>query len=642
MRHLCLGLRAAHRCENAADCLEVGFGIGGCLGGTTRNEVVARGPRCGVHRGVVPPAPHFFRDERNQWREQPLDHRQRTTQGDTCRCGVGGIDSFALVRALLDEFHVVVAEPPEKCLGAFERPCVVESDERLSAFIDHRCESVQHCNVNERRWCCVGCHFAEAENELRDVQQLHRELAADLHLFFAERGVDARTCACRPVTNGIAAVLVEQVDRRDDVALRLRHLLAVGVEDPARERGIRPGCDAVFEVRTHHGGEQPRADDFVRLRTNVHREDVREHRGVVEPAAGNLRRERTRCPRVHHVGVADESAGLTALRFGETRGNVGAGVDGQLIVGRNDGCVVVDRTIGVQRVPQRNRHAEVTLAADEPVAVQALDPVLVAVAHVVGMPREFVATLYETRAQIGFASAVADVPLARRDDFERTLALFEELHRVRDGTRLTDHLAAFAQQFNDRRLCLLHRLADDCGVVGAATFRRDGLGAIGENASVAGDDCPCGQLQFAPPGDVGDVAERTDHCDAGALVDLRQRMRKDRHFDVEKWCAHGRSEKWLIALVVGVRHECDTRGEKFGSRCVDENVAGTVGAVERQRVVGAGTFTVFELCLRHCGVEVDVPQRGGFLRIRLATGEVVEERTLADPAAAVFDGGVEE
>ena len=85
----------------------------------------------------------------------------------------------------------------------------------------------------------------EPEHEPAGVEDLHREAAADPHLVRVERGVRARPADRRPVAHRVAAVLVEQVQRCHDVADRLRHLLAVRIEDPARDRRRRPRQRAV-------------------------------------------------------------------------------------------------------------------------------------------------------------------------------------------------------------------------------------------------------------------------------------------------------------------------------------------------------------------------------------------------------------
>ena len=111
----------------------------------------------------------------------------------------------------------------------------------------------------------------------------------------------------------------KQPGGRDDVAHGLGHLLAVGVEDPTGDRRVLPRELAELEVRTDHGGEQPRADDVLALGTQVHGEGLVEQPRVVAPLARDLRGERRRGPRVHDVLLADEAAGHVALRLGVAR-----------------------------------------------------------------------------------------------------------------------------------------------------------------------------------------------------------------------------------------------------------------------------------------------------------------------------------
>ena len=80
--------------------------------------------------------------------------------------------------------------------------------------------------------------------------------------------------------------------RRDHVALGLGHLLAIGVEYPARDGGVAPRQGLVVEVRAQDRREQPGADDVVRLRTQFHREHLPKEIFVFAFAAGDLRRQR--------------------------------------------------------------------------------------------------------------------------------------------------------------------------------------------------------------------------------------------------------------------------------------------------------------------------------------------------------------
>ena len=214
-----------------------------------------------------------------------------------------------------------------------------------------------------------------------------------------------------------------------------------------------------------------------------------------------------------------------------------------------------------------NGHAEEPLPADQPVAVEALDPVLVAVPHVLGHPLDLPAAGDQGLAQVGVPAAVADVPLPRGDDLERALALLEELHRVGDRPRLAVEVAGLAQQLDDPLLRAEHGLAGQLGVGARRGHARRAASARSRPSQpMIG---PGGQLQLAPPGDVGEVAEGADHRDARALVRLGQAVGHDRHLDAEQRRPHGRAEQRLVALVVGVGDQRDAGGQQLGPGGLD-------------------------------------------------------------------------
>ena len=569
-----------------------------------------------------------------------MDRRQGQSQRELCRRGL--LASLTFVGATLHEFDVVVAEPPEESLGSLERSRVVVLTERVGGLAHGVGDARQHRTVDVVGHHRIGARHGEPEHELAGVEQLGGQLAADLHLLLAERGVHAGPRRSRPIAHGIASELLEQVDRCDDVALRLRHLLAVGVEDPSGQRDVRPRKRVVLEVRAHHRAEQPGANDVVSLRSQVHGENAREQIRVVLPTAGDLGRERRRGPRVHHVGITGETTGHVALVGGEPRGHVGGGVDGQRGLVGNDRPIVDGFAVLVELVPDGNRHTEVALSTDQPVAVQSLDPVRITMPHVIGMPDQLVAPTEHGGAQVCVASAIADVPLTAGDDLERAIALLEELHRMRDRPRLTEHGAALAQRFHDLVLGLIDEQPGDLFVRGEPFGGIESVGRCGDDASVATDDGARGQIQFAPPNDVGDVAEGADHGDAGSLVGLGQRVGHDRNLDAIQRRAHLRSEQRLVALVVGVRHQSHACRDQDGARGVDDDVTTAVDAGEGDLVIRAGSFAILEFGLGDRGFEVDVPQRGCLLRVGLATSQIAQERALTRASAALVDGGVQQ
>jgi hypothetical protein len=107
-------------------------------------------------------------------------------------------------------------------------------------------------------------------------------------------------------------------------------------------------------------------------------------------------------------------------------------------------------------------------------------------------------------------------------------SLLVELDRVGDRPRVALELAGLAEQLDDASLRLLDRLARELGVCGLARRGRDPVGDVLLQPAVPLEDGPRGQLQLAPPRDVGRVTERADHGDTGALVRLCELVGDDR------------------------------------------------------------------------------------------------------------------
>ena len=99
-------------------------------------------------------------------------------------------------------------------------------------------------------------------------------------------------------------------------------------------------------------------------------------------------------------GSPTKPPGRAALRL-VVPGRDGLGrVDRQVVLRGRDQLVVDRLALVVEGVPDRERHAEEPLPADQPVAVEALDPVGVAVLHVGRRPGDLVAAL-DQRARAG-------------------------------------------------------------------------------------------------------------------------------------------------------------------------------------------------------------------------------------------------
>jgi hypothetical protein len=192
------------------------------------------------------------------------------------------------------------------------------------------------------------------------------------------------------------------------------------------------------------------------------------------------------------------------------------------------------------------------------------------VSHEVGVPLDLLATRQELLAVLQRRHE----PLARRHDLEGPFAPLVEFDRVGDRSQFTDQGAALAQFLYDDGAHLINGLALELfvdGIGGRGVTRRPTLDAEsgGQEAAVAADQGTRGQLQLAPPDDVGHVAEGADHRGARALLGVGQFVGHDRHLDAEERRHGGGAEEGLVARVVGVRDERDATGQHLGPGRLD-------------------------------------------------------------------------
>ena len=108
------------------------------------------------------------------------------------------------VGAVLDELDVIVAELPEERLDGVERLGVIVVLQRVGGFANHRGERTHRRTVEGDRHIrriphglrrlghmMVLVFTADGQGELRGVEQLDRQTAANLHLAFVICGVHA-------------------------------------------------------------------------------------------------------------------------------------------------------------------------------------------------------------------------------------------------------------------------------------------------------------------------------------------------------------------------------------------------------------------------------------------------------------------
>ena len=153
------------------------------------------------------------------------------------------------------------------------------------------------------------------------------------------------------------------------------------------------------------------------------------------------------------------------------------------------------------------------------------------------MPFDLTTASDERISQLGRTTAVADVPLTAGDDFERLVALLVERDGVSDRLDLTDEVTGVDEHLRNVLASSERGLSRQRFVVGLRIgFRRfgDPLGHFEIEAAAAVDHRAGRQIQLAPPGHVGEVAEGADHGDARALIGLRQLMGADLNADAEE------------------------------------------------------------------------------------------------------------
>ena len=385
------------------------------------------------------------------------------------------------------------------------------------------------------------------------------------------------------------------------------------------------------------------------LRPQVHREHPPEQVIVGAPAAGDLRAERGRGPGVHHVRIAGEPAGLAALVLRVPGRRVRCRVDGQRRVGRRDRDVVARLAGRVQRVPDRDRHPEVTLTADQPVARQAIDPVLVAGAHVRRVPGEFPPAGQQRGAQTRVPAAVPDVPLPGGHDLQRHVALLVELHRVLHRLGIAAQVPRLAQHPGHPLPGRLRREAGQLLVGGTSPGAVDPGRRPGQQPAVAADHWPGRQLQVTPPGHVGRVPEGAHHRDPGALPGLGQPVREDRHRHAEHRRADRAADQIGVPFVVRVRDQRHAAGQQLGPggrhrhfRAARAAARSGTAADDRERYpeIRSPDRPVLQFSLRDGRAERDVPQGWSLGQVRLAAGKVAQETALRHGLRPLVDGPV--
>ena len=255
------------------------------------------------------------------------------------------------------------------------------------------------------------------------------------------------------------------------------------------------------------------------------------------------------------------------------------------------------------------------------------------------VPADLAARLQQFPAQPLVAAAVAQVPLPGGDDLQRRAALLVELHRVGQRLRVAEQLTGRPGQRGDPLPGLRHGRPGQLPVGGPAGPAGDPRGQGGQQPAVRAEHRAGGQAQVPPPGHVGQVAERADHGQAGALARVGQVVGQDRHLRAEQRSSHRGTGQPGVALVAGMADQGHAGRQQLGTGG-GHRQRSAVRPAERQPVVVAGHVPVLQLRLGHRGAERDVPQGRALGQVGLAAGQVAQEGALGDGPRGAADRAV--
>ena len=214
-------------------------GRGGVVGARGLAERVGRGPRRPVDRALLPPRPHLLGDEREERGEQP---EQRAQGQARARCGptpprrrrrrrTPGSSPARGSRRRTTRRSPRCARWPGRSRSGRRRRWPRRRGRPARPASTGRAGSVTSPAVVDPR----------PSANLRRVEQLDGELAADLELALVEHDVHARAAVGGPVAHAVGAVPGDQLGGVvGRVGRRLRQLLAVGVDDEARDGRVGP------------------------------------------------------------------------------------------------------------------------------------------------------------------------------------------------------------------------------------------------------------------------------------------------------------------------------------------------------------------------------------------------------------------
>ena len=402
------------------------------------------------------------------------------------------------------------------------------------------------------------------------VPELGREIAIAFDAAGREFDVAAlRRHRSQRETQRVRAVSVDQVQRIDDVALRLRHLRALlvadeGVDIDRRERRF------LHEVHAHHHHPgDPEEDDVEAGHQHVGRIIARHIGVVVGPAKRRERPQRRRKPRIEHVFVARNKT----IAFGRIARHVRALLRRDdflfdIIAERAaDGLVLGlgDEHLAVRAIPGRDLMTPPQLPRDTP-GLDVLHPLEIGFFPIFGH-KAGRAGAHGSNRRLRHRLRV-DIPLIgqiRLDDDAGSIAVrhgmgvrFDPFEEAEILKPLYDQLscgeALHAVQLVDKLLRAFGQTAQIVFVIGKRELAFDI-----ENVDLR-------QVVAAADFKIVEVMRRRNLHRAGALFHIGVIIRYDRNETTDQRQHHVLANQMTIAIVGSVHRDRAVAEHRFGAR----------------------------------------------------------------------------
>ena len=216
---------------------------------------------------------------------------------------------------------------PEKTLGFLEHTRVLVIFEIARAALHERSQLGHESPVE---FLSDRMNFRVLrKHKLARVEDLGDQPFADLPDLLVKNRIGAQARTRGPVTSRIGRVFFEERLGSHRLALALGHLLAVGIEDPARNHRVVPRDRILVERRLGDGVERPGANDVMGLGPNIGGEQLGVPVRVEAPVGTDLRRHRTGEPGIENVRISGETTRLTPLLLFVARRNIDRRIDGK-------------------------------------------------------------------------------------------------------------------------------------------------------------------------------------------------------------------------------------------------------------------------------------------------------------------------